>query len=193
MLVAAVLAVLLVAVVPLVAGLVWSEAAWPCLVALAPLAPVAAVALAYRRGTDPAGEIGLAAPSAGLRLVALRALVVSVAALPVAVGALLAMDLWLDVPVRLGLVWVLPGVALTALVLLAGTTRVDPARVAAGLSLAWASGVALSTFDGRALRPDLLADALANPSAQVAALAVAVAAFTLTAVRKDAVAYRRLA
>ena len=109
------------------------------LLVLAPLAPMAAVTLAYREWADPAGEISLATPSAGLKLVALRALVVSLAALPLAFLVLLAVDTWAgDVPMRLGAAWCLPGLALAALVLLAGTTRLDPFHVAIGISAAWA-------------------------------------------------------
>ena len=39
---------------------------------------------------------------------------------------------------RLGAAWCLPGLALAALVLLAGTTRLDPLQVAIGISAAWA-------------------------------------------------------
>ena len=46
----------------------------PLVMALAPVAPLAAVALAYGRGAEPAGELALAVPTAGLRLVAARAL-----------------------------------------------------------------------------------------------------------------------
>ena len=77
---AALLSVLLVGLVPLGTALLVGDAGLVTLLVLAPLAPVAAVAVAYREWTDPAGEISLATPSAGLRLVALRALLVSVAA-----------------------------------------------------------------------------------------------------------------
>ncbi len=93
---------MLVGLVPLLTAFAVGDAGLVTLLVLAPLAPVAAVALAYRDWTDPAGEISLATPSAGLRLVALRALVVSVAALPLAVVALLAVDRWVaDVPMQL--------------------------------------------------------------------------------------------
>ena len=81
---AALVAVLLVGLVPLVTATAFGDAGLVALLVLAPLAPVAAVALAYRDGSDPAGEISLATPSAGLRLVALRALLVAAVALPLA-------------------------------------------------------------------------------------------------------------
>ena len=136
---AALAALVLVGLVPLAAAMTAGDAGLVVLLVLAPLAPMAAVALAYRDWADPAGEISLATPSAGLKLVALRALVVSLAALPFAFLVLIAVDTWAgDVPLRLGSAWCLPGLALAALVLLAGTTRLDPLHVAVGISAAWA-------------------------------------------------------
>ena len=189
---AAVAAAVLVGLVPLVTAMVAGDAGVVALLVLAPLAPMAAVALSFRDRVDPAGEIGLAAPSAGVRLVSLRALVVSLVALPLAFGVLAAVDaLVADVPLVLGAAWCLPGVALASLVLLAGTTRLDPAQVAATLSVGWAAAVVVVVTVGRSLQPELFAELIAGPAAQVVALAVALVALTLTAVRRDAVAYRR--
>jgi hypothetical protein len=190
---AALVAVLLVGVVPLVTASAVGDAGLVALLVLAPLAPVAAVALAYRDRTDPAGEISLPTPTSGLRLVAQRALVVASVALPMAFLTLGAVDLWIeDVPVRLALAWCLPGLALSALVLLAGTTRFDPTQVAVALSGAWALLVAVGVTVRRTLRPEALADLVAGPAVQTASLALAVLAITLTVVRRDAVAYRRI-
>lgn len=189
---AALAAAVLVGLVPLVASLVAGEAGIVALLALAPLAPMAAVALAFHHGVDPAGEISLATPSAGLRLVTLRALLVSAVALPLAFAVLYAVDSWgTEVPITLGVAWCLPGLALATLVLLAGTTRVDPERVAGGLSLGWAASLVGSVTVGRSLRPEVFIDLIAGPAAQSTALAVALAAIALTVVRRDAVAYRR--
>lgn len=191
---AAALAVLLVGLVPLVAATAFGDGGVVTLLVLAPLAPVAAVALAYRDAADPSGEMGLAAPTAGLRLVALRALLVSAVALPLALGVLLAVDSWVgDVPVRVAFAWCLPGLALTALVLLAGTTRVDPVQVAVVASAGWALLVGSIVVADRALAPEVVADAIAGPLVQAGALTVAVAALVLTVARRDAVAYRRTA
>jgi hypothetical protein len=191
---AAVSAAALLGLVPLLAGFASGDAAVVVLLVLAPLAPVAAVAVAYREWADPAGEISLATSSAGLRLVAMRALAVSLLALPLALAALLAVDaLAGDVPLRLAAAWVLPGLALAALVLLAGTTRLDPWGVALGLSGSWAVVVLATVTVRRSLRPEVFADLVAGPAMQAAALAVAVAALTLTVVRRDAVTYRRIA
>lgn len=191
---AALVAVLLVGLVPLVAATAFGEAGLLTLLVLAPLAPVCAVALAYRDGSDPSGELALATPSAGLRLVALRALLVSAVALPLAFGVLLAVDLWIaDVPLRLAFAWCLPGLALSALVLLAGTTRIDPLHVALAASAGWALLVGTVVVARRTLSPEVFVDALAGPALQTTALAVALAAVALTVVRRDAVAYRRTA
>lgn len=191
---AALAAVLLVGIVPLLTAAVAGDMGLVALLVLAPLAPVAAVVLAYRDVADPAGEIGLATPAAGLRLVALRALLVAAVALPVAFVALLTVDLWVeDVPVRMALAWCLPGLALAAVTLLSGTTRLDPLDVALTGAGGWAILVAVAVTVHRSLRPEVLADLVAAPALQYAALAVALAAVALTVVRRDAVAYRRTA
>ena len=191
---AALAAVVLVGLVPLVTATAAGDAGVVTLLVLAPLAPMAAVAIAYRDRVDPAGEISLATASSGLRLVALRALLVSAVALPLAFGVLLAVDAWAtDVPLHLGAAWCLPGLALASVVLLAGTTRVDPMQVAAGLSLSWALAVVGAVTVRRSLRPELFVDLISSPAAQATALAVALGALALTAVRRDAVAYRRTA
>lgn len=189
---AALVAVALVALVPLVTLAVAGRAAPLAVLVLAPLAPVAAVALAYRDWADPAGEITLATPTAGLRLVAMRAVVVSVTALVVLVGALLVIDVWADVSTRLAYAWCLPGLALAALVLLAGTTRLDPFPVAVAVSLGWAATLMFAATTRRSLRYEVLLDAMASPAVQSVAVAVALAAVALTVVRRDAVAYRRI-
>lgn len=192
MLQAALGALLLIGLVPLLAATLIGDGALVALLVLAPLAPVAAVALAYRDWSDPAGEISLATPTAGLRLVALRAVLVSAAALPLAFLMLGAVELWLDdVPSRLALAWCLPGLALAALVMLAGTTRLDPTYVAVTLSAAWTGSVAVAVVARRSLRPEIFVDVVASPALQTAALAVAVTAVLTTVVRRDAVAYRR--
>ena len=190
---AALLAVALVGLVPLLAAVLVEDAAPLAILVLAPLAPVGAVTLAYRDWADPAGEITRATPMAGLRLVAMRALVVSVAAVFLTVSTLLVLDTWLDVPTRLALAWCLPGLALAGLVLVAGTTRVDPLHVAVGLCAVWAATLVLGATSRRSLRHEVLLDVVASPAFQSAALAVAVATLLLTFVRREAVTYRRIA
>lgn len=191
---AALVAVALVGLVPLVLAALAENAAPLAVLILAPLAPVAAVALAYREWADPAGEITLATPAAGLRLVAMRAVVVSVVAVVLTVSVLLVLDAWVDVPTGLAFAWCLPGLALAALVLLAGTTRLDPLAVAVTLSGGWAAVLVFAGVVGRrSVRYEALLDVVAASAFQFAALAVAVAALALTVSRRDAVTYRRTA
>ncbi|WP_243056642.1 hypothetical protein [Nocardioides sp. SR21] len=187
------IAVMLVGVVPILVSAAAGDAGLVALLVLAPLAPVAAVALAYYDGSDPSGEISLATPVAGLRLVALRAVVVAVVALPLSFLVLAAYNRWIEeVPMAASVAWCLPGLALAALVMLAGTTRLDPTYVAVGASGAWALLVAAVVTVRRSLRPEVLVDLLATPGVQAFALSVVVAAVLLTVARRDAVSYRRI-
>ena len=158
----------------------------PLMMALAPVAPLAAVALAYGRGAEPAGELALATPSAGLRVVALRAVLVALTGVPVGVGGALLTGLPLDAAFG----WLLPGAALASLVALAGTTRLDPALVAAGLGSTWAVVVSWPAASRR-VSADVVTELVASPPSQLTALVVAIAAIALTTTRRDTVAYRR--
>ena len=158
----------------------------PLFMALAPVAPLAAVALAYGRNTEPAGELALVTPTAGLRVVAVRALLVAVPAVPIGVGGALLFGL----PTTLAFGWLLPGAALASLVALAGTTRLDPSVVAATLGSAWAVAVSWPAASRR-LPADLVSQVVASAPSQLVALTVAFAAIALTVVRRDVVAYRR--
>lgn len=177
-------AVLLVLLIPVtVALLSGSERLSSALLAGAPLAPMLAAAFAFRHGTDPAGELTLATPTAGIRLVARRALLVASAALPVGVaGALLA-----GVPLVVAVGWLLPGLALAGVVLLVGTTRIDPASAAAGLGGAWALAVTLAARADRGAR---VVELITGGPVQLTALAVAAATFAVAAARRDQIVYR---
>jgi hypothetical protein len=176
--------ILLLLALPVVASV--SGLRLPLFMALAPVAPLAAVALAYGRAAEPAGELALATPSAGLRLVAARAALVALTAVPVGVGG----ALMIGVPVEIAFGWLLPGAALASLVALAGTSRVDPALVAACLGSAWAVAVSWPAASRR-VPADVVSDALASAPSQLTALAIALAAIALTVARRDTVAYRR--
>ncbi len=160
----------------------------PVFMALAPVAPLAAVALTYGRHAEPAGELALATPTAGLRLVAARAVLVALPAVPIGVG--MALLLGLPTPVALG--WLLPGAALASLVALAGTTRLDPAVVAASLGSIWAVAVSWPAASRR-VPADVVTDLVASAPGQLTALVVALAAIAVTVARRDTVAYRRTA
>ncbi len=124
----------------------------------------------------------------------MRALVVSLAALPLSFAVFWAVDTWIEpVPMTMVAAWCLPGLALAAVVLLAGTTRVDPVVVAAVVSAGWGFAAAIAATVRRTLRPEIFIDIIASPAFQAAALVVALAALLLTAARRDVVAYRRVA
>lgn len=177
-------AALLLVVVPLlVAATAGPERMPTVLLAGAPLAPMLAVVFAYRREADPVGELSLAAPVAGIRLVARRALLVAAAGAPLGVAAALASG----VPLSVALAWLLPGLALSGVVLAVGTTRLDPGAVAAVLGTAWALSVGLTARRGSA---DLVVDLVAGAMTQYGCLLVAVVSFALAVARKDRLVYR---
>lgn len=193
MLLAALGAVALLLVVPLLAAATAGDAALTALLVAAPLAPVVAAGIAYRSWADPAGEISLAAPTAGLRLVAMRAVVVSLAASALAVGGLAVAGRWIDLSPAVLFSWCLPGLALSAVVMLSGTTRLDPVRVATILAVGWAAAVVTGSTVRRSLRPEIVLELLASPATQGVALVVTLTALALTVARRDTVAYRRTA
>ncbi|MEV0849237.1 zf-HC2 domain-containing protein [Streptomyces sp. NPDC049954] len=136
-------AVLLVVAGTLVLGLgAGSGGARPLLLAVAPVLPLAGVALAYGPYADPLHELALAAPRGGLRLLLLRTAALSAVCLPLltAVGALLP-----GVPGAPGPgAWLLPSLALTLTTLAAGS-YVGCRAAAAGCAAGWAVAVALPT------------------------------------------------
>jgi hypothetical protein len=100
--------------------------------ALAPVLPVAGVALAFGPRTEPMHEVALATAYSSFRLLLARsaAVVASTLLVAVPVAALLPGSPWLAVG------WLLPALALvTASLALAG--RVEPAVSAAALGAAW--------------------------------------------------------
>jgi hypothetical protein len=105
----------------------------PLVLLVAPVAPLLGVAAVWSAGIDPAHELVVASPRAGLFLVLRRALAVLVAVIPV-----LAVAGWLAgaSPAR----WLLPCLAFTAGALALG--ELIGLRLAAGaLALAWTAGV----------------------------------------------------
>jgi Putative zinc-finger len=186
---ATLLTVLAVLVAPLLVGAMNGRAGVTALLGLAPLAPVVGAAVAFRPTVDPAGQLAAAAPMATMRLVVLRALVVTVAALPLGILAAIAF------PVRTSLLlgWIVPGVALCLVVLAAGT-RFEPTRLAIGLALGWL--MVVTSFAHRARRGDVttrLSDWIVNqPATQVAFALVAVAAAVVLVMRRDTVVNWRM-
>lgn len=106
---------------------------------VAPLLPVAGVALAYGPAADPSYEIVLASPYLMLRLVLLRSTAVLATALPViAVAGLL-----LPISALAAVAWLLPALGFTVAVLVVGTWfRAEYAATA--IAAAWILAVAWS-------------------------------------------------
>lgn len=161
-------AMLLLAVVGIVAVV---EPRWAqhVLLALAPLAPIVGVVLAFQTGVDPAGDLAAATPLASGRLPLLRALV--------AAGASLLAGLLATLVVRLPgttlLLWLLPGVAFAAIVF-AVATWVEPSRAAAVLATGWMV-IIISWVSGRRRgRFDLALDELVSDQRAVRLLCIGV-------------------
>ncbi len=103
---------------------------------LAPMLPVAGVAVAYGRRVDPIHEISLASPYSGLRLLLLRSVAVVVTTtVPASLAALV-----LPVPGWTGAAWLLPAFALTSLTLVL-SARFALLHAATGVAVAWVAAV----------------------------------------------------
>ena len=103
---------------------------------VAPLVPVAGVAVAYGPDVDPAYEASRATPYPMFRLMLLRTAAVLVTCLPLVLAAAML------VPGRGAetVAWLLPALAFSAVVL-AASTWCRPAVAGTGLALAWACAV----------------------------------------------------
>ncbi|HEU4676026.1 MAG TPA: hypothetical protein VFS29_08565 [Motilibacteraceae bacterium] len=138
--------------------------------ALAPLLPVAGVALAFGRASDPAFEVVASTPFPALRLLALRtAFVVATTLVPAALAGLALPAPWLAAA------WLLPALALTVGTLALGT-RVPPVTAAGGLSALWLAVSLRALAPGRdpllAAGAPVLLGALAALAAALAVLAL---------------------
>jgi hypothetical protein len=109
---------------------------------VAPLLPLAGVAVTYGPGVDPAHEISLASPMRGFRLLMIRAAAVLVVTIGLAaVGASALPELgWLAAA------WLLPSLALTALAL-ALATYVQSLVAFWTVAAAWIAAVALAASE----------------------------------------------
>jgi hypothetical protein len=108
---------------------------------VAPLLPLAGIAVAYGPGVDPTYEIGLAAPLRSFRLLLLRAAAVLGTATLLAAAASLALP-GLG-PGAAG--WLLPSLALTVCSL-ALATRVEPLRAIGITAGAWVIAVVITVL-----------------------------------------------
>jgi hypothetical protein len=158
------------------------RASLPLFVMLAPLAPVVGAVLAFQTGIDPAGQLARATPLASGRLPFLRAMLSCGAALvAVALSSVF-------VPVGLGdvAVWLLPGLALTSLVV-AISTWIDPSRVALVLIGAWTMAVSAWSWGSRprGIPLDLADFGAEQRSVQICLIAVTVCSAAVALVRRN--------
>lgn len=110
------------------------------LLALAPVVPVAGVAMSHGRHADPMHEIVASAPSGGLRLLLIRTAAVLLAGVPLLTGAEALLPAGDGVPGAA--TWLLPGLALTLGSLALGS-YVGCRAAAAVLGAVWACAVLL--------------------------------------------------
>jgi hypothetical protein len=136
--------------------------------ALAPVLPVAGVAVAFNTRTDPLHEVAIAAPYSSYRLLLVRsaAIVVTTLLLALPAAALLPSTGWVAAA------WLLPALALTSTCLALGA-RIDPVVSSVGLATVWLS-LALSGLAPR--RDPLVVASLAPQLACLVLLALACAA-----------------
>lgn len=103
---------------------------------LAPMLPVAGVAVAYGHRVDPVHEIAVAAPYSGFRLLLLRSVAVVVTTIvPAGLAALL-----LPVAGWTAAAWLIPALALTSLTL-ALSARLDLLQAASAVAVLWVAAV----------------------------------------------------
>jgi len=149
-----------------------STVAW--FLALAPLIPVAGVALAYGPSVDPSYEMTLVSPISGFRLVLLRTVAVLTASITVTAAVALLMVGQHSVMVG---AWLVPALMLSA-VCLALMTRVPTRTAGAVVSGVWlvvVVAVGTRTADGLTIF---------RPAAQVVMAAIAVAAGVAVMLRR---------
>ncbi|MFF5936626.1 zf-HC2 domain-containing protein [Streptomyces sp. NPDC012508] len=175
--------VALLVVVAAAVGLAYGagfRGARPALLALAPVLPLAGVAVSYGRHADPMYEIGVATPSGGLRLLLTRAAAVLGVCVPVLTAAGAVLPPVTGVPGAAA--WLLPGLALTLAALALGSfvgCRAAAATLAAGWLLA-VTGPVL----GRSGASAELARYLSGPAAQGGWAAAAAVCAGLVALRR---------
>ncbi len=106
---------------------------------VAPVLPVAGVALAYGPGADPSYDIVLASPYRMFRLVLLRSVMVLATALPVIAAA----GLLLPISTVAAVAWVLPALGFSVVVL-GVSTWVRGEYAAVAIAFAWVCAIAWS-------------------------------------------------
>lgn len=142
---------------------------------LAPLGPLAGVAVAFASGLDPTREIGLAAPYSGLRLLLIRTAAVLAVTVPIVAAAGLALpgSNWVAAA------WLLPTAGLTCAAL-ALTARMTPVVAVGVVATVWVLVTAPTTIAGHV-------DLAFGVGAQIFWLAVAIGGGTWLAVTRHTV------
>ncbi len=140
---------------------------------VAPLVGILGVAMAYGPSSDPAHELQLATPMRGLRVLAVRTVVV----LLVSSFVITICTLGNDVTRPFAAAWFLPAVAIAA-VSLAAMTVTAPRRAATAVAIGWCAIVLISQLGSDPLIVFTLLG-------QVAAAVAAVAAAVVTIRRRD--------
>ncbi|MFE2595439.1 zf-HC2 domain-containing protein [Streptomyces sp. NPDC059396] len=116
------------------------DGARPLLLALAPVLPLAGVAVSYGQHVDPMYEIGASSPGGGLRLLLTRTAAVLAVSLPLLTLTGAALPASTEVPGAAA--WLLPGLALTLAALVLGSYV--GCRTAAGtVAAVWAVALAV--------------------------------------------------
>lgn len=172
--------------IPLLVGLIDSRAAVTVYFALAPVAPLLGVLLAYRAAADPAGQLAQASPLHTFTVVVMRTAVLLGAVLPA--GLLTALILPGRTTLLMG--WLLPSLAGCAVVLAVGT-RWDPIWLAGTLVAGWAGLVWIGMSHDR-LQPltRALQDLPANDATvQASSLVVTLVAVGWFTMRRDDIDY----
>lgn len=148
---------------------------------LAPLVPMAGVALAFGPAFDPAHQITVASPMPTLRIVLLRSLAVVGAVLPVMLVLSLALPGWSPTAVA----WLLPSLAMGGASLALGTV-VPVGRAAAALAGLWLVGATAALSGAPRSSAEAFVEGFAafRPAGQVVSLLVVVVSATVVTVRQ---------
>lgn len=145
---------------------------------VAPLLPLAGVAVAFGPGVDPTHELMVAAPIRGFTVLMARAAAVLASTIPImAVAAIV-----LPVAGWEAVAWLLPALALTAVTLAAGSWVVQW-KAAVALCGLWVAPFAAYLVG---LRPDpAVVEALTGAPGQIAMACLMAVAVTVALVRRD--------
>jgi hypothetical protein len=159
------------------------RAGYATFLVLAPLVPLAGVALTFGPRVDPTHELAVAAPVPSSRIVLLRALVVTFSA----VAATAALSLVLPGWSALAFAWLLPALALTGASLALGTV-LHPDRAAVALGVVWLAGAGAGLVGAPRTTVASFVQGFAafRPAGQLLAALVAVASLALVTARHAA-------